>query len=144
MTDREYNELRRRIRKLIAWWGDELGLRWWIMHFNFDRSGESFSERENSNARGGVAAITHVNWQYGEASISFNMPLCLEVDDDELERYVVHEMMHVLVNEMREWQTDDPTHAILHEERVVSNLASAVRWVRDRAVKETEKAARRA
>ena len=141
MNDREFRELKRRLQRLVRWWGDELGLRWWLMHFNWDRTGEATTEDGHDGAS--VAAFTHVTWQYSEASITFNMPLCAEVDDDQLERYVVHEMMHVLVNEMREWQAESGDHAILHEERVVSSLTSAVRWVRDRAVKDTEKAGKK-
>jgi len=44
------------------------------------------------------------------------------MDGDEIERAVVHELCHILVNEMRE----DEIH---HEERVVTGLQKAFMWV---------------
>ena len=46
------------------------------------------------------------------------------MSNEELERTVVHELVHALVNELREGGID-------HEERVVTTLTKAVLWVRD-------------
>jgi hypothetical protein len=44
------------------------------------------------------------------------------LDEYELEKAIVHEFMHILVNEMRAGGID-------HEERVVTGLANAALWL---------------
>jgi hypothetical protein len=57
------------------------------------------------------------------------MPRVLELSDEDLERCVVHELVHVFLNEARENGED----WLDHEERVASTLAQAFIWLRDHA-----------
>ncbi|KKL89323.1 hypothetical protein LCGC14_1915860 [marine sediment metagenome] len=78
------------------------------------------------------------------ATVAFNISALKELDDHDLEVVVVHEMCHVLVNEMRADRGGEPTHgSVAHEERVVSTLAQAFLTVRDQGEREGRKAARR-
>ena len=118
-----------RIRKILGPWLDELGLKWWTVHIIYDAL-----KRDGSPKCAGTA---DVDWQYMEASITFHLPKLLDEKDDELEQVVLHELMHILVHEMREWARDagpdgyDRCRA--HEERVVTTLTKAFIWVRDAA-----------
>lgn len=51
------------------------------------------------------------------------------MSDEEIEYVVVHELMHVFLNEMREQGQQ-------HEERVATLLAKAFLWVRDQTREE--------
>lgn len=62
------------------------------------------------------SASSNVDWEYLHGRISFFLPCLLDTPEDELEEIVVHEYMHLMVNEMRETN-------VKHEERVVSGLA---------------------
>lgn len=66
------------------------------------------------------AATCTASWEYRQAQITFNMPLLAAKKEEEIEEIIVHEMVHVLVNEMRE-------KGIKHEERVVTELTWAFR-----------------
>jgi hypothetical protein len=111
------------IKAAFKKWLKPLGLLWWEIdiHFiedpaavvkTFRDPGEDFN----------VCAVTYTKWQYASASIDVNVPAFAGLDPDKIERIVVHECCHVLVNEMREGE-------IHHEERVVTQLTKAFFWV---------------
>lgn len=107
------------IKKYLDIWTYRLGLRWWHIEARFIDDPttiiRTFTDPED------VLARTTVRWEYAQAVISFNIPAWDDVDDDEIEEYVIHELCHVLVNEMQEGETH-------HEERVVTSLAKAFLW----------------
>ncbi len=136
MKDREYAAQKRRVLRIIKWWRDELGLRWWHINWEFyDNADPQLFAMEDG---GRAFANAKVDWPYLDATIDLNMPRAEDYTDDELENALVHEMCHILVREMR----DDREHAqsahplIVHEERVCTTLASAFIWVRKRAEKD--------
>lgn len=59
------------------------------------------------------------DWQYQTYTIRINAADAAELSDTELEKLIIHELLHVVLNEMRE---DD----ISHEERVVTNLETTI------------------
>lgn len=125
MTDQEYRKQKKRVRKLIEKWHAALGLRWWRIDYNFYR--ECLPDHPEA------VALCTVHWEYKEADIDFCLPKCAELADDRLEYMYVHECCHVLVAEMREWAGDGDRSCPVrqrHEERVVTDLASAFLWVR--------------
>lgn len=124
MDDETYNAQKARIQKLIDRWVEPLGLNWWELSFRYVRvPGEKLD--------GGWQCIaeTSVQWQYLHAIITFWMPVVVDEDDDELEESFVHELTHVLVQEMRETASDQSDEQ-KHVERVVETLSRAFRWVR--------------
>lgn len=78
-----------------------------------------------------VPAYVDANWMYASAKISVNLPAFDDMKPDEIERHVVHELCHILVNEMREGE-------LHHEERVVTGLTKAFFWVENAVVAEME------
>lgn len=74
-------------------------------------------------------------WEYLQAKVAINVPEVARMNDDKLERVLVHELCHILVAEMR----GDPDVCSDHEERTVTQLAKAFIWTRDRA-RERERA----
>lgn len=111
------------IRAAIKKWLKPLGLLWWHINIHFyDDPNEVlriFGDRGENRA---CFAITTVDWQYGTATIEFNLLAAEGMQPDHIEEAVVHELCHILVNEMREGE-------IHHEERVVTSLQRAFFWV---------------
>ena len=122
MTDAEYRKALLRIRKAVGKWHDALGLGWWRITYAYDREGEMADGKDR--AARNVAGTAAVDWRYKYATITFNIPILFEMNDEDLERVIMHEQVHVLVNELREEGID-------HEERVVSELTSAFKWVEE-------------
>lgn len=117
----------------MARWAPLLGLKWWNITYNYHDepyTGDAYPDGRTPSAR------TSVDWDYNRATIHFYLSECKGSDDDYIERIVVHEMYHVLINEMRQWK--DANDALSHEERVVCNLVTSAFWIRD-AFKEKQK-----
>lgn len=111
-----------RVKCLFEKWTYLLGLKWWHVTVLYTIDKEPKNEVENTYLFG--RAI--VRWQYAWASIEINLYIASLKTDKELELAIVHELTHVLVNEMRESDPDGK-----HEERVCTGLAKAFLWTRD-------------
>jgi predicted SprT family Zn-dependent metalloprotease len=102
-------------------WIYRLGLRWWTVNVYWYKKPKQvkrfFGKRKDET----VLARTFSDWRYGTAEIHFNLPAFECMTDDEIESVIIHELCHVLVNEMREGE-------IHHEERVVTQLQKAFCW----------------
>lgn len=117
LTDKETKFQRRRVKFLFTWYIDRLRLRWWNFVFEYDR-GES---REDIDSQWKFRKFASVwsSWKYCDALIKVYLGEIAELSDDTLEETVLHELMHVYVNEMR----TEEDRAREHEERVVTSLA---------------------
>lgn len=121
MKKKEYKRAKKRFEK-IAWaWAYRMGLRWWDLHFSFHRKTPKKFKRKDGHQTG-VRVLAR--WQYLEAYFEVNTPAVAKLSDAELEVVIVHELCHVLVNEMRE-------KGVKHEERVCSRLSQAFLWTKE-------------
>jgi hypothetical protein len=132
MTDAEVAAQKERVLRYAAWWSKFLGLNYWRITWNWHR--ESLPDSPQVRAGGTAIMRCLADWRYLEATISVGLPDIEELEGDRLEMVVVHELCHVLVREMREWETHES--GLDHEERVCSSLSKALLWVRDQAREE--------
>jgi hypothetical protein len=123
VNDKEFEHQKQRLLVLIQRWVGPLGLGWWDIVFDYERG--SFDV--DGELAPESAAKCRANWRYGHAHITFNMPCIAEQSDDQLERILVHEFMHIFLHETRE--NDDDW--LDHEERVASTLTKAFLWLRE-------------
>ena len=137
MNDGEFEALRHRLLAVLERWRSPLGLNWWRLTYEYDRTGQDLRLPESSPAglKTFVAAETTPDWKYLHATILFNMPKLQEADDEYMEYIVVHELMHVLLHETREGRSED---GWLHEERVATTLAHAFIWTRQAGATDAE------
>ena len=112
------------INKHFAKWIKSLGLRWWHIDVIYYHDPKDIVREFKTDEGTVVLANTWSDWRYGKANIHINLPAFSDLPEDEIETIVVHELVHVLVNEMREEDID-------HEERVVTGLTKAFLWVRE-------------
>ncbi len=124
MNDKEFNALRSRIDKIAKWWIKQSGLGWWKISLVYDRD---TTPQGDGTGDYHLAATCSAKWQYLDATLTFNMQAFTETSSKNLEKTIVHELMHIFVNEMREKGT-------LHEERVVTSLAKGFIWIRDEGI----------
>lgn len=103
-------------------WIKALGLAWWDIDIHYyDDPGEVVRLFANGTNDSVIAAFVDANWMYGTAVISVNLTAFTDMTPEKIDRIVVHELMHILVNEMRESE-------LHHEERVVTGLTKALFW----------------
>lgn len=106
-------------------WIKALGLAWWDIDVHaYDDPAEVVRLFANGDNSATIAAIATANWMYGSGKVEVNLLALAGIPQDQLDRIVVHELMHFLVNEMRE-------NELKHEERVVTNLTKAFFWALD-------------
>ena len=67
--------------------------------------------------------------------LKFYGPKCLDLTEKEFEEVFIHECVHGLVSEMREWSSDK----MYHEEHVVTMLTQAICWAKFDGLKERKK-----
>lgn len=115
---------KRLIRAALDKWLKPLGLLWWDVRIIFIVAPEEILDIFQVTDDEVTAAKCYADWRYGTAKIYVNVPGCVHMSQEEIERMLVHEMCHVLVNEMREGE-------LHHEERVVSALTKVMFWVRE-------------
>lgn len=119
MTSTEYESVKKTVKKYWSRWHQPLGLADWKIGISFS-DGRGVSRREGYE----VAATCDADWSYRSADVTFYIGSLHGKDDEEIESIVVHEMMHIFVNEMRE-------EGIKHEERVCESLTWAFIWARE-------------
>jgi len=112
MEDRELTvkQLTRLLRKYIGKWKSKLFLGMWNVDFNVR---DFLTADINSSFH--MVARCSTKWNYFTVQLDFSHVMLASMSDAEIERVVLHELLHVVVNEMREDGVD-------HEERVVSHL----------------------
>lgn len=118
---------RKAVKRAFDKWLKPLGLLWWDIKIHFYSDPIEVAKRfRKPDEDFTVAAKTYVSWMYSEASIDVNLPAFKGLDQEEIERIIVHECCHILVAEAREGE-------IHHEERVVTQLTKAFFWVENAA-----------
>lgn len=105
-----------KVEKLFKKWRPLLGLSAWdIRRLYFDGP---YLQPDGDVSTGSYACCS-VSWPYMQATMHFGVDAMGDLDDRDLEVVVVHELAHILVNEMREDGID-------HEERVTTTVAWAL------------------
>lgn len=88
-----YDRIEGAIKKMAPKWQKRLGLdHWEIRHVFID----SFDDDQSSDDYK-TTAITETRWQYLQAKIKWFLPSAARHSDLELEKVLVHELVHVLL-----------------------------------------------
>lgn len=107
MTEKQ---IEREVRNALAHYKKVLGLQHWVIYFGFSDEPEGDFVRARTLSR---------PWEYRQASIEF-YPVNMRIDTkEEIRGHVLHELLHVVVGEMRE-------KSLKHEERVVCSLTDII------------------
>ena len=119
MTDKEYKAQKRRIRKVLKEWVGPCGFGWYRLVFEYDRHYAADNDR--------TFAMMTVLWQYRSARIVFFLPVAVEVDEEELEHCVVHELCHLLVGSIEDYSSEACRQ---QTEYAVTAVTNALLWAR--------------
>lgn len=110
-------KFRSKVTKYHDEWKNLLALSWWKHEIAF------FDHMTNVDGTSPLAECT-VNWQYQEYTININEYDLCKQDNVALKRIILHELLHVVVAEMREGD-------LKHEERVVTLLQNSIIYMLD-------------
>lgn len=123
---------RRRTRKLFNEWVYKLGLEWYEIDVVYHRSKKDFRRTWGVGRYTDMAVRT--DWRYMHATVGVCVPLIASLSDEKLEKVVVHELTHILLNEAREKGLD-------HEERATTFITKAILYTRNVTRRDLQKAA---
>jgi predicted SprT family Zn-dependent metalloprotease len=89
----------------------------WTINFNIrDYLGESTTQGHCTVAR------CDTSWKYFTADLDFSYVQLKDMEEKEIEKIIIHELLHVVLNEMRE-------DGVEHEERVTSHLQMVISYL---------------
>ena len=103
-----------------VFWEHWLGLEYWTVN--------AYLKPGKPRGRNGehLFGLCHVSWEYMEAALELFPENMKHLNEDQLERGVLHELVHILINEMR----SKKGKRMKHEERVVAGLVTAFMWTK--------------
>lgn len=106
------------IESFVSLWIGRLGLEHWALKQQFHTGLRPDSPD--------TAACTYSDWKYKHATVEFYLGVMASMGAEEQELVVVHELLHVILNEIHgatdENRSEDDR---AHEERVVTELTQA-------------------
>ncbi len=108
------------VLETLDWWIIHMGLRNWDIEIILEDMIES-PEGESI-----AVGCTFSRWEYLSATVKCNMSELEKCSQKEIEEHIVHELCHILTNEMME-EEDKMKHA----ERVVTTLTRAFMWTKN-------------
>lgn len=92
MTDREYAALSKKIRKMAELWVGRLQLNFWHISVCVERVGQGETGAYAGSTVGGQADSFS---EYMDATLTFFAPVLMDCSDAEIEKTVVHELLHL-------------------------------------------------
>lgn len=128
MNDDAYEFQKARVQSMMEKWKAILPLGNWLITPYFERDGI-----DKKGQKSEAVAQTRPDWAYLHASITWNMPEVEDATDEHLENYVVHEYVHILIDELVRYATRDEKYAGLDAdwaqvEHVTSTLTLGILW----------------
>lgn len=121
LTQAQVDAATERIENIIRTWQPLLGLEHWTITRKYRREG--FAESREGWA---TLAWTSHDWAYLKATISFALNEFIELDDNRAEEETLHELMHLIVDEL----THECNDREKHTDRTATLLAKAFQRVR--------------
>jgi len=123
MKDKTARKLEKQVLAILDDWTPCLGLEPYEKKVEFFQTKKTFRK----GSRSLVAARVWCDWRYQTLYIEFCLPALRGMSFNGLERTVVHELVHALVNPMKAKGRQGD------EEFTVTNLTHAFIWTRNRA-----------
>ena len=126
MTDKEFREQKRRVNKYLDKWQKPAGFGWWYITVEYER--DRYTDEPNT------AAHCWSQWQYHQATIRFYLPALKSLEDEELERTIIHELCHLLISPLEDYSTPERRQITEH---TTSLVADALYWAYSNVGKES-------
>jgi Zn-dependent peptidase ImmA (M78 family) len=114
MNDKAAEAQKKRVDKYLKKWR-EAGFGWWKIDVTWSRG-----DHEDE-----APATCYCQWEYRQAEITFYLPAIAKLTDEEVEGVVVHELSHLLVASVENYDDDNTRQKT---EYAVSCVATALLW----------------
>ncbi len=124
MRDVDFERQKNRCQPYFEKWVHLLGLDSWEIKVRYT---DEPMQEDDPSGHWTFATFMHVmtDWSRMRGTVEVFCANLTDLSERELERSIIHELCHVIVNEMH----DDTSKRRDHEERAVEGLAKAFQWV---------------
>lgn len=92
-----YTEVMRKLEGFLGYWLEKFSLKEWTYNIDY----EALQNEDNVSINAGIVP----QWEYQHFNLKFYLPNIVNHSEYELENVVVHELSHVLVNQMERKNT---------------------------------------
>lgn len=127
MTDAEYERTKDRIWARVKKWKEILPLGLWLIDQDFfDGPLPGIKDEGEFSPALGMA---DPNWEYLHATIKWSVPKIKDATDEELDKYVVHELVHCLIDRLTAFATNPDVrmnHGDVEQDTTI--LTTAILW----------------
>jgi len=124
MKKKAFKQQKSRVVPLFSKWAGRLGLQNYLITVTYYSKKKDF-RKESKAPRTAVMSVTP-DWRYLVADIRVCVPRLVDLSDEDIERCVIHELLHVVLNHVFGWKLKRGLDEISHEEHVVSHLTSVI------------------
>ena len=133
---RSIKKTKKLIQRYFDFWIRWTGAGWYDIIFRYLENKKQLKESGMTwKYQNGFVSLMKCfpDWRYKQAFIHVNLVECAYQSLEKLENVVVHELMHIFLDELRSKKKG-------HEERVVTMLADGFIWVRDQTIRQEQAA----
>lgn len=120
MTKNEINA-KKHVERLLTKWKPILGLEGWTIGLAYTNQSHPQDYHDGKTTTFDVVS----DWKYMNAMITCYVPALLDTDKLYLEHIVIHELMHLVLGELRDTRSYSEDVYMDHEEHAASTLAVA-------------------
>jgi hypothetical protein len=117
MTDAQFEEVRKRVLKWINHYVHLMSLEDWDIKLAFFREGMESNKPDDECWASTLSVAAY--WEYQKAIINVNCISVDAIDDDELEKAIIHELNHIVISPMHR----DKKGIVEREEFAVSRFS---------------------
>ena len=114
MTDDEFDVMSEKVEGLITLWKPFFGIENWSLTIEFFRGPIPGNED--------AVGCCHSLWEYMDATLQFNLAELAENGDEQLEGVVIHEMLHIIVDELKT-KKGSPERVVTHLSRILQRVS---------------------
>jgi hypothetical protein len=145
LTDVEFRKQRARLSKLVTVWKDRLGLEQWHIVHTFHR-GPIPGDKDADSGWSAAIGRGFPDHRYLHARIEWSLQSVAEEDDEDLQRHVIHELVHCLTDAFKQYamrELGDNYMGAAEMERQVTEIEHAISFAYEAGIREGQRRAKK-
>lgn len=123
MTDNEFEKIKKRVLRVFGFFIKILELQDWDIKFNWYREGMPSNKKDDDSWFSVFSVLAY--WEYRKAIIAVNVLSVNSIDDDELARACIHELLHIIISPLH-INSEEECNCTLEKEEYTTTLLTKI------------------